>query len=797
MRAKKLLSHHERGNVMPGEKAPVQGKEAPEKVVVPPSADEEIAYQLLRAPHATTGNLQELYSNHDEKSHVDIVEYDTERPAANVLYMSELLIGNQNSAVDFYLDTIERVKNLPEEMKPDLIVLSGLLQGDFKLLEKRRRSTLVAGLDGMDVQFRYAREMIEKAQEIGVPVIYNMSNDDRRIAEEYTIEIFRQMEKDSKGYEKKSKAIPSGDTGRENVVLNVSQLDKLRQHPLWQKHLQFQIETVFPYCLQSGRRLYTGNEMSARTKNKIGAQEYYVLFDAEERRKNGEDLLPFQKSYLKAAHKNFVKDLIITDDFNLELKTEGKEYHDWVRHNLGFSSQPMYQAHMKNGIDALSQLAVNGQETPNMLVTQHQQEDVGVGMQNNWIVSTAGLIDVKKHLSTKGSRTDANGDVSSRLVRTRRRTPSPGATSYERTDDGRLIVTYFNEALTEKSESIKERITIAELCDFQTGSITARPDLLVMYLDYIRVRSMGENATALFFGGDMMHGRNYPHFASESQQTGLMSMDSQEDFNISLFQEAFAGVSAEELKSLERILVQPGNHEWNSGTLKWHGYSFVSYMRHFFEKMLARGGYSDAEISKIVKTHDAVITPKGEYASGYTGIEYFGDMGVLIQHYLLERGGKGTGGELPVYQTQSFAAGGGDLMKNIDIFMAGHWHHAQWAVLGDKLGVVGGSMAGLSDYELKRAYRPTPSGTAIHIGGGLPVQLEVISEEALRAHKIQKGGYTEVQLEEEGYRTDDGFDVVKHGIWLPDSFPKSALQKKLRQQTRDASQRADSIAIIR
>jgi hypothetical protein len=785
---------------MPGEKAQAQGKETPPKVekeIIPPSEDEAIAYRLLRAPHATPGSLQELYTKHDADSHVDTVEFETGRPSVNVLYLSELLIGNQNSAVDFYLDTIDRVKNLPEDMKPDLVVLSGLLQGDFKLLEKRRRSTLVAGLDGMDAQFRYAREMIEKAQEIGAPVVYNMSNDDRRIAEEYTIEVFRQMEKDSKGYDKKNKALPSGDAGRADGVLIVSQLDKLRQHPVWQTHLKFQIETVFPFCLQAGRRLYTGNEMAVRTQNKIGSQEYYLLFDINERQKSGEPLKPVQKSYMKAVQKDFINDLIIVDDFNLDIKTENKEYHDWVRHNMGFSSQPMYQAHMKNAIDAVAQTAVNGHDAPDMMVMQHNQEGVGVGMQNKWIVSTPGLIDVHKHINTKGSHTDANGDVSSRLVRTRRRIPSPGATSYERTDDGRLIVTFFNDALTQKSESIKERITIAELCDFQTGSITARPDLLVMYLDYIRTRSMGERSTALFFGGDMIHGRNYPHFASESQQTGLMSMDSQEDFNLSLFREAFAEMSSEELKSLERILVQPGNHEWNSGTLKWHGYSFVSYMRHFFEKMLARGGYSDAEIDKIVKTHDAVITPKGEYASGYTGIEYFGEVGVLIQHYLLERGGKGTGGELPVYQTQSFVQGGGDLMRNIDVLMAGHWHHAQWGVLGNKLGVVGGSMAGISDYEIKRAYRPTPSGTAIHMGGGLPMQLEVISEEALHAHKIQKGGYTEHQLEEEGYRTDDGFDVVRHGIWLPDSFPKSALQKKLRQQTRDASQRAHSIAEIR
>jgi hypothetical protein len=354
-----------------------------------------------------------------------------------------------------------------------------------------------------------------------------------------------------------------------------------------------------------------------------------------------------------------------------------------------------------------------------------------------------------------------------------------------------------NETLNEKSFSIPERMTIAELCDLQTGSITARPDILVKYLDYIRTRSMGERATAIFFGGDMLHGRNYPHFASESQMTGLMAMDSQEAFNTSLFQESFKDITQEELEGLIKVLVQPGNHEWNSGTLKWHGYSFTTYMRNLFERMYARAGYTDVEIAARVKSHEATMTQKGEYASGYTGVEYFGELGVLIQHYLLERGGKGSGGDLPVYQTHHFANGGGDLMKNVDIFMAGHWHHPQYGMFGDKLGLVGGSMAGLSDYELKRGYRPTIAGTLLHIGGGLPAQVEFVSEQKLHDHKVTTGGFSKEQLKNEGYKDDREFDPIKHGIFLPDRFAKSALQKKVLQMMRDESQRADKVAELR
>lgn len=762
-----------------------------------PSANEIAASEIFSPKVDTTQrhNLRDVLAASRRNTEVSTYEFSTEDDSAKVLYLSELLIGDQATDIDFYTKTIETVRELPEDMQPHLLVLSGLVQGDFKFLEKSRRANLAQGFGSMDTQFAYAREMLEEAQTIGVPIIYNMSNDDLRIAEEYTYEVMRQLASDHKRYAKKT----NPDNWKSEAFTSVSALDKLRRHPQFDEHLQFQVKTVFPYCLRSGRRLYTAEEMAEMTNGKIRTEEYYVLFDSERRRAAGEEVVPSHASWLKRVAKEQLsqESLIIEDNLNLEVMTNERTYNDWIRHVFALSDKTLSRSYMKVAVEAVNQEAASGHQQPDMLIMQNNLEDVGVSKDNKWIVSTGGMINGRQYLQTRGLNTAPAGGAAKRSVTARRRTAVPSATMHDRTDDGRHLVTFFNDSLLEKSDSIPERITIAELCDFQTGSITARPDLLAKYLDYIRTRSMGERATALFFGGDMMHGRNYPNFPSESQLTGLMAMDSQEAFNTALFQHAFDGVTGDELAALERVLVQPGNHEWNSGTLNWHGYSFVSYMRHFFEKMLARGGYSDTEIAEIVKTNDAVITPKGEYASGYTGIEYFGDMGVLIQHYLLERGGKGSGGDLPVYQGHDFATGGGDLMQNIDILMAGHWHHPQYALLGNKLNVIGGSIAGISDYELKRSYRPTIAGTQLHIGGGLPPQVEFISEEALHRHEIQTGGFTRQQLADEGYRDDRGFDPVRHGIFMPDRFAKSALQKKLLQLGRDAAQRTHTLAEFR
>lgn len=736
---------------------------------------------LTRPAPASPGDILAIYGADHQP--IDTVEVETRRPSATVLYMSELLLGHKDSAVKFYLETVEKIGELPDDMKPDIAVLSGLMQGSFQHLEKARRATLVPGLETMDAQFKYARQMIEALQGTGVPVVvYNLSNDDRRVAEEATFDRFRAMEGHAKT----------------QLGTGWAKQDRMRQSPHWNTHYQFQLEEVVPYSLRTGRELYTGEQMSALTNGQIDIDEYFVLFNAKTALESKGKVPDAHAAWMKQVKVEQVQNLVVTDDLNLHITTEGTEYTDWIRHYMGLSPQSMPNNHMATPLAAVATRAANGLAVPDMLVTQHYQEDVGVMHGGGAVVSTGGMLDAGRFFTAPGRRTDAKSDISRRLAVTRRRVPSPSATMHERTDDGRHIITVMNEALWEKSHSLPDRMTIAELCDFQTGSITARPDLLTKYLDYMRTRVMGERATAIFFGGDMMHGRNYPHFPSESQMTGLMAMDSQEAFNMALFRGVFSDISPEELDGLKKVLVQPGNHEWNSGTLKWHGYSFTTYMRELFGRMYARAGYSDEQIAERVQSHEATITSKGEYVGGgFMGVEYFGDMGVLIRHYLLDRGGKGSGGGPPIYQADAFAAGGGDLMENVDVLMAGHWHHPQYGVFGDKLAVVGGSMAGMSDYEMTRGYRAVPSGTLLHIGGGLPPQVEFISEKALNAHKITKGDFTDTALGAEGYKDDDHFNPGSHGIFLPDSFPKSALQKALLARMRAASQRAGSASVLK
>jgi len=756
----------------------------------------EFAFRLLNPNTVELDNrtTDEIYQEDLERSRVETYEIDTKRGRASVLHMSELLIGNQDSAIDTYRNVLEQTSNLDEDTYPDLIVMSGIVQGDFKYFHKSRKETLAPGFSSMAKQFAEARKLLGEARKIA-PVIYNMGDDDIRIAKDYTVEVFRRMHQLQKDFVKSNDSDEVPELG-----LSVSSLDKMKQHPMWNEHYQFQLSTIYPHTLRLGRRLYVGSELSELTDGEINVDEYFLLFEASKRSSEGKPLTNQQKSLMKLIEKEYeslgedeLYDLEITRNFNLSIKTKNAEYLDWIRHYLNQTPEVRPKNHIGTPLGILGLLASRGEAIPDMIVTQNNLETMAISHQDTYAVSVSGLLRTMNYLHRQGSRTDARSDISRKIITGKKQIAEPGAQIHTRTDEGNHIITILNDVQYEKSFSLSERMTIVGLCDLQHGSITARPDLLVKYLDYIRARVIGERTTAIFFGGDMLHGRNYPNFPSESQLTGLMAMDSQEDFTMRIFKEAFGDLTQEELAAVTSVLVQPGNHEWNSGTTKWHGYSFTTYMRSVFEKMFARAGYTDEEISKIVESHEASITNKGEYITGYTGIKYFGDIGVLIQHYLME---KGASSGIPVQQTEGFVKGLGELARNLDVFMQGHWHHPQLLVTGSKIGVGMGSIAGMSDFELKRGLRSTIAGTLIHIGGGQPPQVEFISHEALLNRVVKTGNFKSRALKKEGFFDDEGFDPVRHGLYIPGA-PKSAIQKKVLAEQRDASERVGRISEFR
>ena len=719
----------------------------------------------------------------DRSAQVEDIKLNTKKSQAKIFYASELLIGNRASDVDYFLTTINDIANGSHEDKPDAVVLSGLVQGDFKFRQKSQRSTLRPELQDMDKQFAFAKQALDHAASIGVPVVYSLSSEDRQVAEAYTDVVFRRMQKQAASHDS------------DDDSMSVSSHDKLRAHPEWITHYRFQTDVVYPYCLRAGRRLKTGQELYDMTNGAVDVDEYLLLWESHKRavagkkpRKNAQAVIDFDN--LKNT-----KQLTIVDDFNHIIKTRKKQYHDKIRHSMGLTATSKSNNHLDKAQAWRGLDAANGNDNYDNLIIMHEQEAVGVvHPEGAGIHSIGGMINPESHIDEKGSVSNAYGNSVHRLRTTRKRAHSPSATSIERFDDGRQRVTIHNKKLREKSESIPNRTAIAKFCDWQTGSITARPDYQAKFADMVFHNIAKEHDVLIMGGDDFLHGRNYPDFPNESQSTGLMSMDSQTVFIRELLDNSLRDIDPDVLKRM-KVSATIGNHEWNSGTKKWHGYSFIDYFVDAFQQAYVANGFTPEEAKERVKMSDTLITDKGEALKTYSAIEYVGDIGIESRHFSMERGGKGSGGNLPVYQTNDQAVGLGAAKQSIDVNINGHWHHPQYALFGDKLAIVNGSLAGLSGYEYERGYRPVVSGMILYVGGDKPPEIEFILEDALINHKIASGPYSDKEIrQEEGFSDDRNFDPYRHGVMLPEVFAKSALQKKLRKDMRAASESAGRFA---
>lgn len=793
----------------------------PHKKVNTINKNEALAHQYMHREATTDAELQtldDIYTRSAESNAIAVERFNVNKPVVKALYMSELLLGNKDSAYDFYLDTIDRLKELPETEKPDLVVLSGLLQGDFKFMRKKSRTAVAKDLESMNMQFKFAHEMIEHAQGIGVPVLYNMSDDDHRINEEYTVVQFRRNKALAAQHEKNLKDIAKGnvksqadfvpqpiDSGKESNTSMTSwnTVNEAESDESYTSNLRFQNDVIFPWCLRAGRNLLTADKMYEATKDwpqPITIDEYFVVMDIESRRREDGTI---ERRRLSNSHKRWLREnaeardnkLIITDDVNLEIKTKGREYTDWIRHSLGSTSTSLPQGFMLPPMQVLGQIAAHGDKTPDMIMTQNNLEHGGIMAGGTFVADTGGMLNTENDYQTTGIVADTTRTRSKQALRSRRRIARPTGTMIERADSGELRISFLNKKLWDKSDSLEERITVAELCDTQIGSISARPDMTAKYLDYIRSRAIGERPTALMFGGDHIHGRNYDSHPIESQQTGGMSILTQKEMFNSLLDSAWGDMARSELKGIERVNISTGNHEYNSGSFRGkqaHGDTFVDYIQYRFGIQFARAGYSDDEIKALVKNHEALLTQTGEYVYGPMAYEKFGDYGMLLKHFYLGRFAK-PGGDMPVYQGAKFVNSQGSMFKDIDFMAAGHWHSPQYLESNDKVSYIGGAMAGLTAYEAELGLHGKIAGTLLHLGGGLPPTLEFIPQTTLANYQIKKGAFTNENLKAMGFEDDPDFDAMRDGFYAPEGsrWPKSALQKYIRSQERAISQRVD------
>lgn len=692
----------------------------------------------------------------------------------NTLYMAELLVGSKYSDHKFWNETVEKVASLPEEMKPDEIVLSGLYMGDFGGRSKNSRWMLKPGLLTLNDQFRAGKEKLDQLKELGMPVVYNRSDNDTQIIEEMTFDAFREMLELSKEHARQSE-------NSVDVKRQLSRAEKYKANPHWPEYYRFTKYVAFPYCMRTGRMLRTSEEVAEVTDGVCNLPEREILFSAYKAASRGGRLDMTHKAVLDLGALKDTHELTIVGDFEHVVNTKKQSYTDLVRHKLQTSNVPLAN-YFRKPSQILGALAAEGENPYSNAILTGSQEAAGVFRPDNEAIHSIGSFqDPKIALREDGDILTSTANTVARPIFGRGRFHDPSATAIERTDDGRQIVTIFNRKLWEVSESIPERTMVMMQCDWQAGNIAARPDYQLKQLDMVN-RELGKGAVVLALGGDMVEGRNYFDFNRESGRTGLGAMDQQIDFVKRMIERSLEGVSSEEIKNLV-VKATIGNHEWNSGTLKTNGYSFADPFIDSYRAAFRTHGYSLDEAYDRVSFQDTIVTDRGEPAKTYSTLFKVGEMGFELRHFF--GAGKGTGGQPPAFAGHRMIQTQGGLHKNTDVGFFGHYHHPNYMVGGNKLFVGSGALNGMTGYEYDKGLRSANAVVALHIGAGLPPQIEVMGEQYLKNYKIKDGYFSDKEIRErEGFRNDHGANAM-YSPYI--EGPKTALQKVALELGRRAS----------
>ena len=716
---------------------------------------------------------------HKERT-VDKLHIDIRGKSAKVMHLTEALYGHMFTDNEFIERIFSHLEELPSKERPDVVIVSGLLFGGYQHREKNARRVKTMSVDN---QFAKAKKFIERLQSMGLTVIYNLSDNDQKIIEDYTYDAVRIMQGNPR---------QRGD----DRPTSVAAFDNAQQLNLWQRNYDFQWDVVDEYMLRCGRTLRTREEVrnliaelpagiraelatDYRDEVDNGIEECLLLWDAHGRLEREEELTLLQTQVLEVdniPHSRRPADtLSVTNDYNLELETGERTTTLNGRHFFRQTPTSMVQNPTKEVEQILSQMEASGQTPPKAFVVENEQRAVGMMHDNTFITSTPGLTTYNPDMS---SYTGVQIDKARRISLARREFNIAGAQQIEFSDDGRIFVHLLNDHLMSIASKTEEPHAAIFFSDWQTGSVTARPDLAVKAMDYVLHSVLKKQKGMLFMNGDIIQGRNYAQMPNENPNMGLIAIDAQQEFVYTMLREILERMPKVAKNNLQGVHITPGNHEWNSGHER-HGSTHSMFLKILFNEA------SERTFRTYLHSYDTVRAGTSHFKS-FTAIDKLAEFKILAQHIMMERGGKGSG-ELPINQFfEMIRSSSGPLMKELDLMGAGHYHHPSYMMTNNKIGVINGSLAGLSGYEWWRGYNPVIGTTIVHLGGNKPPVIEFLTPEFLYNYEC-KGAYSDANLERRGYTTDGNFDSNINGFGKlrvttgerSERMPQSAIQKRL------------------
>lgn len=724
---------------------------------------------------------------HNQARAVSELTFETGKPGFAVAPVNALKLGHQDSleGVELVQAYLEHIATLPDDQKPDVLLVTDLMQGVFKHNQSKKRSAIPNKLQDANAQFRAAHELLDELRATGIPVVVSMGENDHREAQDYATDAVRELEGFLNDAEK-------------NDFVHFGQLYKYSQNAMWQDFRKFTLDYAIPLSQKYGRRLRTGDEMEIDTDGVISQSEFMHLY---EHIKFGHELNPVvgidPDDITGLGVWSSDRSIVYVDDVDMVFRLEnGNEERVKYRHSLGLSAESLSHNHMKHPqklMGALGMAAASLDDLPTALMTGQQKEAAMVTHSGVDIVSNPGLTNPLNSVDTRAFYRRTTGDDSLRALATRGRIWTPGIYEYARPQDGVVTYTMFDKDIIERSESIP-RMAILTFNDWQTGSPTAHLDMVV-HAQALAQRYAQRMPVAIHGEGDFIQGFIYPGMAREAQAIGLMDLDSQSEMNNGIIRDTWKDVPVGVKDGVFDLMWQWGNHDEEQ--------RFRAPSNHSRNVDSTLEVWRDVLDNPNVAAEDSIIRNErvfqgddGTPVPTWIGRPRYGDINMAISHFHINsKNYKGGGGGLAAYDPLKRLEGIG-AFEDIQIASGAHHHNRMhvkanglWIDIGDA------NAAGQSEFEnMLGMHHSSMSVKVREIGGGLPMTVSYYTEKALIKETVEHGPYSPEQLAAAGYVNDLGADPLKYGMYSLDGSPKTAIQKRLWVKQREASQWANHMS---
>lgn len=757
------------------------------------SGDLETAQGWLDAQQQLTGTeapsideAKQLLEVHDEKRALPEVVIETHKPGFRIAPINALRIGHQDylhglDLVEHYVDSLNQ--RSADEM-PDVFLVSDLTYGDFKHTRSGARSSIAEGHQSMNVQYHLAKQVIDRLKSTGVPVVVNLGENDYQVAHDMAIDAVRELREFLKDAEK-------------NNFVHFGRMWEYSQDEAFQKFKKFSIDYAIPFCMRYGRRLRTADELGELTDGMISKSEFMCLFEHIKQGRALPSELGIDPDDVRPVGEwNADRNKIFTDDCEFVFHTQSGEERILYQHVLGLTANALAANPMTRPVKLAQNLGVRASsvlELPTAIMTGQQQEGVMGTHSKMDIISNPGLTDPMESVKTRAYYRRTTGDTSLRAMATRGRLWTPGIYEYGHDEPGVVSYVINDRNLMERSGSMP-RMVVISLNDFQIGSPTARPDLVIKALALV-LQTAEDYPVAIHGEGDFVHGFIYPNMSREAQAIGLMDLDSQAEMLKWIIEDTIPDAPKTVKDAIFDILWQQGNHdeEQKIRVPTNHSRNVDSTVETWRRAL----GEAPGDPNTRVNNDRVYQTANGAPVPSWIGRRQYGAYNMAVAHYHLNKKMYKGGAATPaVYDAYKRLEGMG-IAEDVQILSGAHHHNRQFAMVNGIWIDIGDALADQSEFENMLGLMHSNMSVKMRfIGGGKAPVLKYYTEEALARIPIKYGPYTEEALHDQGYHDDEGADLLKYSMYSLDGQPRTAAQKRLWDKQREASQWAHHMASL-